>query len=122
MVNEISTDNKHYNTDDHTTAELDQETIDWLKKEGDEDSKTLRWLMSIPPEEKNKNRDEWNRIRRELCHRIDKRLAKYFGFRITTDFINELRKERYGYDDDFFEKEKEQEKIYALEWEKKRRR
>jgi hypothetical protein len=89
--------NEHLKTEyDNPADQVDQEVRDKLKKEREEDDRTLRWLMSMPPEEKKKNKDEWNRIRWELVDRIDARLRKSCGGKSTSDFIKEWKIERYG--------------------------
>jgi hypothetical protein len=113
MVTQTSTSTKHYDTIDNldkridenneycsqeniTENEYDQEFLDKLKKEREEDDRTIRWLMSVTPEEKKKNKAEWNRIRWELVDRIDARLEKSCGFKVTNDYIKEWKIERYG--------------------------
>jgi hypothetical protein len=110
----IDENNEHCSQENITENEYDQDLLD--KKERDEEDRILRWLVRMTPEERNKNKEEYNRIRWELADKLNARLARS-GIVITTAFINELRREKYGYDDEFFEKEK-----YESEWNKKRGR
>jgi hypothetical protein len=85
--------NAHRSQENDTENEYDQDTLD--KKERDEEGRILRWLVNMTPDEKNKNREEYNRIRWELADKLNARLAKR-GLLLTNEDIKEWKIERYG--------------------------